>query len=148
VLLLNGCIQLGACPDWEGWEPWAPVDSVARAIAAEAFAPEGAAVGYIGTTPVRFAEVFDVIRARGWPLEPLPVEEFRYRVEEAEDNAAGFALADYGLDIGGNRSLGCAPMLSEFAPLHGDPAPDKLDSEYVGRMLDHLVDVGFIPPPH
>jgi hypothetical protein len=38
-------------------------------------------------------------------------------------------------------------MLSELAPLHGDPAPDQLDPEYVRRMLDHLVDVGFIPSP-
>ncbi len=150
LLLIKGCIQLGVCPEWDGWEAWAPVDRVAHAVAAAALAPpEGAATTYVATTQVRFAEIFDAVRAMGWPLEPVAVEEFRRQVEAAgEDNAAALALADYGLEADGDRRLATAPLLSELEPIVGDPAPGPLTADYVARLLRHLVAADFLPAPH
>lgn len=148
LLLVKGCIQLGACPDWDGWENWAPVDRIARAVAAEALAPGGYAISYITTTPVRFRDMFDAVRAFGWPLQTVSIDEFREQVEAAgEANAAGFALADYGLDIGGDLALSTAPLLAELTPELGGDAPDALDPEWARRILAYLVDVGFLPAP-
>ncbi len=148
LLLLKGCIQLGVCPQWTGWEAWAPVDRVARAVAAATFTAEGAPIGYVAATPVRFADLFAQLRSMGWPLTPVPVEEFRTLVESAGvDNAAALALADYGLEAGGDPRLGTASLLSDLEPVLGEPAPERLSADYLARMFDHLVAADFLPAP-
>ncbi len=154
LLLLKGCVELGAHPDWDGWEAWAPVDRVARTVAAAALAPRGAPIGYVATTVIRFADLFDALRAHGWQLEPLPVDEFRRRVEAAgeagagsKSNAALLALADYGLEGDGDPTLATAPLLSELTPVLDDSRLVEAGAGYLDRMLEYLTETNFLPAP-
>ena len=152
LLLLRGCIALGAYPDWDGWEPWAPVDDVAGALAASALAsdarsPSEPRLAFVAAAPLRFSELFAHARSLGWPLEPVPVAAFHARMASGAAGLAAAALPDWGLEEGGDPTIATAPLVQPLEPVLPGAPPATLTCEYVERMLDYLVAMDELTPP-
>ncbi|MDO8211136.1 non-ribosomal peptide synthetase [Conexibacter sp. CPCC 206217] len=174
VRLIRGCMELGAYPQWNGWEPWAPVDDLAVALAHDPFgvgaaqadvapedtaavgvapadtAPAGAgAVVYPPAAIAPFATVLRAVAAYGFELESLPLAAWRQRLHAAgATNAAAAVFAEFGLDADGGPQLGGdVPAGRQWDLTPRLPGPDSppVDAQYVWRMLDYLVSVGYLP---
>lgn len=152
VRLLRGCIELGAYPQWTGWEPWAPVDVIAEALAASPFELDDAPrVAYPPAAIASFMHVFRAAAAYGFALEPVPVSAWRQRLRDhADTNAATAVQGEFGLDPDdGVYTQGDVPPGRgwQVAPLLPGPECPPVDAEYVWRMLDYLTSVGYLPRP-
>ncbi|HST42932.1 MAG TPA: amino acid adenylation domain-containing protein [Conexibacter sp.] len=163
VRLIRGCVELGAYPLWGGWEPWAPVDDLAAAIAYAPFAgapastvdaaPGGAAPAptYPPATVAGFEPILRAVAAHGYPLEPLPLAVWQQRLRAAgSTNAAAAVFAEFGLDRDGWEALyGAAQPGADWGLEPRLPGPElpPLDAAWVARTLDYLVSVGYLPEP-
>ncbi|GGS49643.1 non-ribosomal peptide synthetase [Actinokineospora fastidiosa] len=131
-----------------------PADHVAAAIVHLSVAPESAGRTYHLTSPspVPIALVIDVLRRRGYSLTDLSPAEWTRRLTAKADKAA--EIGDYRLSLV-TAHLG-DPDTASPAYDHAEtttalststvPSP-LIDAETLHRYLDHLLDVGFLPPP-
>ncbi|MDW5594876.1 amino acid adenylation domain-containing protein [Conexibacter stalactiti] len=150
VRLIRGCIELGAYPRWGGWEPWAPVDDLAAAVAHAPFATTPV-LTYPPATVTAFEPVLRAVATYGYALEPLPLDAWQQRLRAAgATNAAAAVFAEFGLDGDGWEQLyGEPPIGDDWAlePRLPGPGLPPLDAAYTWRTLDYLVSVGYLPPP-
>ncbi|MDO8186950.1 amino acid adenylation domain-containing protein [Conexibacter sp. JD483] len=150
IRLIRGCIELGAYPRWSGWEPWAPVDDLAAALAHAPFeTPESAALVYPPAAIAGFEQVLRAAAQYGYALDPLPLAAWRERLHAAgATNAAAAVYAEFGLGDDEQPPL-LVPVGDDWGLTPRLPGPDcaPVGSEYVWRMLDYLVSVGYLPPP-
>lgn len=151
VRLIRGCVELGAYPEWGGWEPWAPVDALAHALAREPFAPPTAGLAYPPATIASWPLVFRAVAAYGYPLAPLPLDAWQERLRAAgETNAAAAVHHEFGLaGDGALREYGDTPARRGWTvtPQLDAPPCSPFDAEHVWRMLDYLVSVGYLTRP-
>jgi nonribosomal peptide synthetase MxcG len=152
VHLLRGCIELGAYPQWSGWEPWAPVDMLADAVADAPFEGREPAVVYPRAAIAGLARVFRATAAYGFALQPVPLTEWRARLDRApSDNPARPVAEEHGLlDDAAAHAVGDTPPGANWlvAPQLDGPAAPPVDNEYVWRMLDYLVSIGYLTHPN
>lgn len=151
VRLLRGCIEVGAYPEWNGWEPWAPVDDLAAAIAHAPFdPPRGDTVMYPPAVVTPYATVFRAAASYGYALERLPLAAWQERLRAAgAANPAAAVAAEFGLDDDGASQVYGEPVAGDWGitPRLPGRAVAPVDAEYVWRMLDYLVGVGYLPRP-
>ncbi len=84
VHLLRGCIELGAYPQWSGWEPWAPVDLLADVLGSDPFEfGDATGIAYPPATIASFTRMFRGAAEYGFALEPLPLADWRDRLGQA-----------------------------------------------------------------
>lgn len=151
VRLLRGCLDLGSYPQWSGWEPWTPVDLIADVLAASPFDLDDAPpIAYPPAAIAGLTRFFSHVASYGYPLTPVPVAEWRTALAAAEHNAAGPVAEEFGLlndadahafgDVPPGRGWRISPQLP-------GPAAPPIDSEYVWRMLDYLVSIGYLQRP-
>nr|BFF05029.1 hypothetical protein GCM10020241_67040 [Streptoalloteichus tenebrarius] len=131
-----------------------PVDHVARATAELTTRPGAPGNTYHLTAarPVSLDAILDQMRAVGYRLDPVPVEEWLARVDH-EATAATDPLRTAGLwhEV--------VPMLRGASALRFDLSNTRRDlagadvdipeisDEILRRYLDYFVDTGFFPPP-
>lgn len=92
---LKGIIQMGEAPDWDVALDLMPVDYLARAIVKLARTPAapGRPMAYnmINPEPLKYRDVYDLLRADGYAIETTPYGPWRDRVlalaREPGDNA-------------------------------------------------------------
>jgi nonribosomal peptide synthetase MxcG len=152
VHLLRGCIELGAYPQWSGWEPWAPVDLLGDVLGSDPFDFGNATgIAYPPATIASFTRMFRGAAEYGFALQPVPLADWRDQLGQgANHNPAIAVAAEFGLtddaeahafgDIPPGRGWSLQPQLE-------GPASPPVDSEYVWRMLDYLVSVGYLSHP-
>ena len=151
VHLLRGCLDLGVYPQWSGWEPWTPVDLIAEVLATASFDLEDApAIAYPPAAIAGLTRFFGSVASYGYALSPVPVTEWRAALAAAEHNAAAPVAEEFGLlsdqdahgfgDVPPGRNWRMSPQLP-------GPAAPPVDNEYVWRMLDYLISIGYLPRP-
>ncbi|MFD5454045.1 thioester reductase domain-containing protein, partial [Streptomyces olivaceus] len=90
--VLRAGIPEGIVPELFEDEIWTPVDFVARALVHLSLTPDAAATGPVfnhATLPrVRLADVYDWVRAYGYPVRALPLARWRERLPRSADVAA------------------------------------------------------------
>ncbi|MGV9964166.1 amino acid adenylation domain-containing protein [Streptomyces olivaceus] len=90
--VLRAGIPEGIVPELFEDEIWTPVDFVARALVHLSLTPDTAATGPVfhhATLPrVRLADVYDWVRAYGYPVRALPLARWRERLPRSADVAA------------------------------------------------------------
>ncbi|HEX5759075.1 MAG TPA: thioester reductase domain-containing protein [Thermoanaerobaculia bacterium] len=158
--LIKSCIQMGVHPIDEYHLDVTPVDYVASAVVHLSLDARNAdgLFQFPHPSPPTYLEVFEVVRAYGYPLEPLPFPEWVERVVEVARVDSGNALAPF---------VGVAEFYDQFAEktstrlkevvfdgrntragLAGSGiACPALDAALLRRYLDAFVRSGFYPPP-
>lgn len=151
-ILLAG-IPVGALPQLHVSETWTPVDYVARAIVElSRVARPGAVFNLTPTPEVRLSELFAWARDFGYPVELLPVGEWRTRVAERSGTADHHTtLAFFDLRSGASETaFGLGPIRSErvVQALAGTGVScPPTDRALLHRYLGHCVERGLLPPP-
>jgi nonribosomal peptide synthetase MxcG len=151
-ILLAG-IPVGALPQLDVGEVWTPVDYVARALVHLSGVAQRGEVFNLSPTPeVRLGELFSQVRDFGYPVELLPVGEWRARVAERAGSAEnGATLAFFDLRSGGAEpafGLGpirCQRVLQALAG-SGITCPPA-DRALLFRYLEFCVEQGLLPRP-
>ncbi|MBM7114615.1 myxochelin non-ribosomal peptide synthetase MxcG [Archangium primigenium] len=151
-ILLAG-ISVGALPHMEVSESWTPVDYVARALVRLSLSARSGPVFNLAPTPeVRLPELFGWVRDYGYPVEHLPLPEWRERVARDKATADERAtLAFFDLRTGsadavfGLGPIRCERVLQtlEGSGIHCPPA----DRALLHRYLDFCVKHGLLPRP-
>jgi thioester reductase-like protein len=82
---IRACVQLGAAPVMDPVVEMSPVDYVSRAAAAVIRRPDslGRAFHLANPRPMRLGQLLGWVRAAGYPLEPLPPEEWLRRMQSS-----------------------------------------------------------------
>jgi thioester reductase-like protein len=160
ALLVKGCIQLGALPQVDTLVDMTPVDYVSRALVQLSRQPGAAGQIYhlANPAPAAWPEVAGWIRDYGFPLEPLPYEAWRARLEGPDGPRSDNALFPL-LPLLSEREPSGQPLLARARmPLYrsdqtqarlqgsGHACP-PLDRALVFTYLDHFVRTGFILEP-
>ena len=97
-----------------------------------------------------YATVFRAAASYGYALERLPLAAWQERLRAAgAANPAAAVAAEFGLDDDGASQVYGEPVAGDWGitpRLPGRPVA-PVDAEYVWRMLDYLVGVGYLPRP-
>ncbi|MFV0126716.1 non-ribosomal peptide synthetase [Streptomyces sp. HMX112] len=149
-LLVKGCLQAGAAPaDYVADFDLVPVDWVAAAIGALAADPAAAGGTFHLSSERRllFTEVVARLRALGYRLADVPLEEWHRRVERRPDSAA-FPLL--GLLPATGRETALSPLFDSGTTRHAlrgsGAACPEIDDALFARYVRSFVREGFWPP--
>ncbi|MGA4867065.1 non-ribosomal peptide synthetase [Streptomyces lavendulocolor] len=173
-LLVKGCVQAGLAPDdYVSDFDLVPVDHVSGAIAVLSADPAAAGgVFHLSSERLRpFTEVADRLRALGYRLDGVPLEDWHRHVERHPRNAAYPLLgllppeggaaparpgpppcdpAPAGRGRGGSAGAG-SPLFDSSATrraLRGSGVvPPEVDDALLDRCVGSFVRDGFLPPP-
>lgn len=149
---LKGCIQLGSAPDLDLFVDAVPVDFVAASIADAALSGKGLGQAHHlpGDSPVRWAELVDLLGDSGYRLSRKPYGQWRRDLRAAVEAGAENALLPY------------LPLLGEEGPASDLPlrngghhfetgragcselAPPADVAELISGCLDYLVAIGSV----
>lgn len=148
-LLLTG-IPAGTLPQLDVSEAWTPVDFVARAIVRLSLAARTSpAVFNLTPAPeVRLADLIGWVQDYGYHVDPLPVPEWRARIEEGSEAPDEATLAFFDLQPGGEDDAGIGRVRSEetVRSLAGSGIEcPHVDRHLLHRYLDHCVEAGLLP---
>ncbi|MFJ1736848.1 amino acid adenylation domain-containing protein [Streptomyces sp. NPDC088254] len=158
--VLRAGIPAGIVPELFEDEVWTPVDFVARSLVHLCLGqPDATAAGPVfhhATLPrVRLADVYDWVRAYGYPVRALPLARWRERLPRSADVAATtLAFFDSTEEAVFHRA---APADLRLGHVHagrvragltgsGITCP-PVDRALFFRYLDHCVAVGALPAP-
>ncbi|WP_157745384.1 thioester reductase domain-containing protein [Nocardiopsis gilva] len=150
--LLRAVIRLGAAPECDGDTTVSTVDDTARMVVALSRQPDTANRAFHLTQAdhLAFGEVFEHVRALGYPLRSCGLAEWRRLLfDEMHSPDAFVMLAVWKV----------AEHLLATKPHHRIPRVDSsatrgrvalelrtLDRGFFARMIDHLVTRGVLPP--
>lgn len=152
--LLRAGIAAGVLPDLDVWEPWTPVDVVARALVRMLHTPRAEAPVYnlVPREPVCLNDVFAWVEAYGYPIARCSLEAFRARVAKNADAEDGATLSFFDQRAGESKGAVTARALTHTAHAerelarHGLAFP-AIDRALMHRYLDLGVRTGFFAPP-
>lgn len=164
---VRAMIALGAAPAGGSAAPadLVPVDWVAASIVQLMRTGRYSTFHLTAARPTDVHAVLDRLRARGFPLEALDPPQWRERLDQAAEQAAG--RGDYSLTVtaGHLAQLTAAGTTRTSDTTHTHPAPvfsrrntievlgadlaraPEVDDDMVDRYVDYFVDVGFLPTP-
>ena len=152
-LMLKGCIELQAAPDWDLPIQLAPADYIAAASVDLSLRPDhyGETFHLVNPSVLTWAELADRLRGWGYRLARRSGEEWRAMLNARNARQDGNALA------------GLLPLLLEsieharlprfdcsrtLRALQGTPIDcPPLDASLLRVYLSRLIAAGFIPPP-
>jgi phthiocerol/phenolphthiocerol synthesis type-I polyketide synthase E len=148
--VVRGCIQLGAVPDTDAFVDIEPVDYVSKALVYIGRRDEarGKTFHLVNPSAVRWSEIAEELRSAGYPLRPLPFEDWReaLRTESHEENPLRPflpMLTDRTLFTGRRYRADRAAAALAGSPIECPPVDSVLISTYLG----HLCATGELPPP-
>ncbi|PRH79043.1 non-ribosomal peptide synthetase [Streptomyces solincola] len=152
--VLRAGIPAGIVPELFEDEVWTPADFVARSLTHLCLGPAAAEHGPVfhhATAPrVRLPDVYDWVRAYGYPVAELPLARWRERLAPTADAAATtLAFFDSAEPAdGADLRLGHVRADHVRAGLEGSGiACPPLDRPVFFRYLDHCVSAGLLPAP-
>ncbi|MFE9469597.1 amino acid adenylation domain-containing protein [Streptomyces griseofuscus] len=157
--VLRAGIPAGIVPELFEDEVWTPVDFVARSLVHLCLRRDDGTAGVFNhaTLPrVRLADVYDWVRAYGYPVRVLPLANWRERLPRSADSAATtlafFDSAEDGPDGQGGATdlrLGHVRADRVRAGLAGSGITcPPVDRDQFFRYLDHCVTTGALPAPN
>ncbi|GAA2465339.1 hypothetical protein GCM10023100_76370 [Actinocorallia cavernae] len=156
--VLRAGVPAGIVPELFEDEVWTPVDFVARSLVHLCLRRDEGTAGVFNhaTLPrVRLADVYDWVRAYGYPVRVLPLANWRERLPRSAD-AAATTLAFFdsaaddsdGQDRPTDLRLGHVRADRVRAGLAGSGITcPPVDRDQFFRYLDHCVTTGALPAP-
>jgi nonribosomal peptide synthetase MxcG len=149
-VLLSG-IPAGALPELNVAETWTPVDYAARAIAYLSLpARTSPAVFNLALAPeVRLVDLICWVRDYGYPVDTLPLPEWRARLDERSEAPDRATLTFFELQpAGAPESPGRVRSGNTARGLAGsDIGCPHIGRRLLHRYLDYCVGSGLLPPP-
>ena len=153
LLLMKGCIQMGAAPDWKRSVEMTPVDTLANAIIELAKSSHGVNV-YNMNNPheITWREYIDIIRTSGFDIDLLPVNIWKEKhLAMADEKNAMYPVREFYLrerkDI---MTREWKPFLhwnsghvKEKVLLSGIHYPEEYD-DYLKLILNYLKKITFL----
>jgi thioester reductase-like protein len=149
--MIKGCVTLGLAPDTDAYVDVVPVDYVSRALVHLSLQDDSTGRNFNLTNPtaIRWRTIAQQLIDAGYPLELVPLEEWReaIRARGDEDNPMRVFLPM--LDeraLFSGRRYRCTRVLSQLAGT-GISCP-PLDDRLTGTYIRGLVEAGeLIAPP-
>ncbi|WP_163510264.1 type I polyketide synthase [Fodinicola acaciae] len=151
--MVTGCVRLGLAPLRHYPQSVASVDDVARVIVAISLRTpaNGATFHPLDPRPLPWNELFDHVRAAGYPVRSVPFDEWRQmlaqRLEAGDDNALE-PLAGNLSAATGDRRMPRFGTENVDAALAGELPRPVLDDRYFRTVLDYFTRRGWLPPPN
>jgi phthiocerol/phenolphthiocerol synthesis type-I polyketide synthase E len=150
--VIQGCVRLGAAPLRRFAQPAAAVDDVARTIVSisRAEAAVGHAFHPVAQRPLPWNEIFDHVRAMGYPVRSLPFEDWHRALVERREAADDPDLAPLADLIGGataDRTMPRFDTANVDTALGAGPRCSTLDGRYFATVLRYFRRVGWLPAP-
>ncbi|MFD3542271.1 thioester reductase domain-containing protein [Streptomyces sp. NPDC058662] len=157
--LVKGCVQLGACLDYDLLLDLVPVDYCAASVVHSALG--GIRDEIVHNLPsanaMNMNDLFDLVIAYGYPIRRLDYRDW-YReliaaIERGEENELAPYLPLFGVDqpaeeVGYEGSLPVFDTANLRAALAGSGIEAKpVDGALFDIYLDYFVETGFLPPP-
>ena len=153
LLLMKGCIQMGAAPDWKRSVEMTPVDILANAIIELATASRGVNT-YNMNNPyeITWHEYIDIIVRDGFKMKLLPVNVWKEKhLAMADEKNAMYPIREFYLkerkDIMTREwktySRWNSREVMEKALLSGIHYPEKYD-DYFRLILNYLREIAFL----
>ncbi|WP_174187691.1 thioester reductase domain-containing protein [Nocardia barduliensis] len=146
--LVRAAVVLGAVPTDDADVRLVPVDYVAAAVVHILLRGTAERVHHlVNHTSTPLADLWDSLRRRGYRLRALPLPDLVTRLASGAGGDPGLARA---LLLSQQSGPGAAEFddANTVAALAGSAiscAPTTI--ELLDRHLDHLIDIGFLPPP-
>ena len=147
---VRACLRLGFAPYLPSTKiSLTPVDDVARAILALAASGESAGQTYYVETPHSLAhyEIMRVLQAAGYPLRLMELEDLIGCAEQLSGDKESLGLVvpqgagpePYPVPIDASASLAALGRQGfEY---------ERPSGEWLGRFVEHAIEIGFLPPP-
>ncbi|TGZ15243.1 hypothetical protein DV517_02160 [Streptomyces sp. S816] len=156
--VLRAGVPAGIVPELFEDEVWTPVDFVARSLVHLCLRRDEGTAGVFNHATlarVRLADVYDWVRAYGYPVRVLPLANWRERLPRSAD-AAATTLAFFDSAADGSDGQGGATDL-RLGHVRADRVRAGLagsgitcppvDRDQFFRYLDHCVTTGALPAP-
>jgi thioester reductase-like protein len=148
--VIKGCIQLGLAPDLGDLEvEMTPVDYVARALVHLSLLPDrGGVYHLVNSRRMRFRELMEFIRGRGWPVRTVSRQQWW----EALEAAAGATPNELHpvMDtvrefvVGGEEAIDYDTGRAEKALAGSGIECPPLDERLLGIYLDYFIRSGYL----
>ena len=153
--LIKGSIELGLFPDLNVEIPLVPVDYVSGAVVHLASQREswGKAFHLVNQRPMRWANLYDLLRSSGYTLERMPYAAWLRMIKHKAatlPSRSSFAVLYLMLTTPNNLHVQRPPFLTDHIQLgladSGIVCP-PLDHALMGLYLDYFQQVGYLPVP-
>lgn len=152
--VIKGCIQLGLAPDLDLDIEMTPVDYVARALVAISLrrTVSGSRTYHlINGRKMRFDRLVQVLRARGWHLETVPVQDWWQALQdvfaERDNELSSVMEVVEQFIVGGEEALDYDASATVSALEGTGISCPPLDEKLLEVYLDWLVASGYLPLP-
>ncbi|MEY9963328.1 amino acid adenylation domain-containing protein/thioester reductase-like protein [Streptacidiphilus sp. MAP12-16] len=157
---VRACIEIGARPlleDEDDLLPLVPVDFVARAVVhmIQTRSADGTVVNVAPAAPVRMGDVLDHAGALGYPVDPLPYQQWLQRLESAAQAAgirersslrAVVLMNSSTTGVGRGRQPSVFDRSNLLNGLRGAGIVDpSIDPHLLNRYFSYLAESGFLP---
>jgi thioester reductase-like protein len=151
--VIKGCVELGIAPQIDLDVEMTPVDYVAAAMVGIAFSgrPPGAAYHLVNGRKMRFSELIAVLRRRGWPVTPVPVQTWwdalrrSYGERPNELHPVMDVVEEF--VVGGEEAIDYAVANTESALDGTGIGCPPLDERLLRLYLDWMSARGYLPVP-
>jgi myxalamid-type nonribosomal peptide synthetase MxaA len=153
--LIGACIRLGKAPVEDQRMNMVPVDYVSRALVhlSGQAGTEGGVFHLTHPQPVSSARLMEWVGRLGYPIEPVPMRDWRRAMRAAArddpEHPLYPLLADLEGDDPGDHAyeslLSCDRTLETLA--QGGPPCPEIDGPLFGTYIRYLAEAGFIPKP-
>jgi thioester reductase-like protein len=138
--MILGCVRLGLAPLRDYPLSVGPVDAVARAIVTLSLGPPGT-FHIVDPEPLPWNELFDQIRAAGYPVRSVPYAEWHAALAA---DPAGNPLEPLVDDLAGPADRFMSRVDTRNTGMYTGP---PIDARYVATMLRYLARRGWLPGP-
>lgn len=139
------CAHTGAVPRTEDVIDMLPVDRLAAAIAGISLRPEhaGKDFHYYRADGFRYADLGDVLNAKGYPTEVLDYQAWRALMLDSPDSAFGPLAFGLTTTRRAHPVFDCSATWAAAAECGVEFPP--ADAEMIGRHIDFLATAGVLP---
>jgi polyketide synthase len=151
--VIKGCIELGIAPQIDLEVEMTPVDYVAAAMVGIAFSGRASGSTYhlVNGRKMRFSEVIAVLRRRGWPVTPVPVQTWwdalRQGYGERPNELHPVMDVVEEFVVGGEDAIDYAVANADSALDGTGIACPPLDERLLRLYLDWMSAHGYLPVP-
>jgi len=153
LLVMKGCIQMGAAPDWQRSVEMMPVDILSNAIVKLANSAQGFNIYNISNPlEINWKQYIDIIKSCDFKLELLPVNIWKEKhLAMADEKNAMYPIREFYLrerkDIMTREwkvfSHWNSKEVKEKLQILGIPYPEKYD-DYLRLILSYLKEIKFL----
>ncbi|NUT99227.1 MAG: amino acid adenylation domain-containing protein [Saccharothrix sp.] len=139
------CAHTGAVPRTEDVIDMLPVDRLAAAIAGLSTRPDlvGRDFHYYRADGLRYADLGDVLTAKGYPVKALDYQDWRALMLESPDSAFGPLAFGLTTTRRAHPVFDCSATWAAAAECGVEFPP--ADAEMIGRHIDFLAAAGVLP---